>query len=77
MSKTADYKATREVKTFVDLNRCAGALLKTAKEVRAGSDYTTMASNLMTAFTAKLDSTIRYLGIEVEDALELAEQTEV
>ncbi len=26
---------------------------------------------------AKLDSTIRYLGIEVEDALELAEQTEV
>ncbi len=26
---------------------------------------------------AKLDSTTRYLGIEVEDALELAEQTEV
>lgn len=26
---------------------------------------------------AKLDSTIRYLGIEVEDALELAEQTDV
>lgn len=26
---------------------------------------------------AKLDSTIRYLGIEIEDALELAEQTEV
>jgi len=25
----------------------------------------------------KLDSTVRYLGIEVEDALELAEQTEV
>ncbi len=26
---------------------------------------------------AKLDSTIRYLGIEIDDALELAEQTEV
>lgn len=26
---------------------------------------------------AKLDSTVRYLGIEVEDALEMAEQTEV
>jgi site-specific recombinase XerC len=26
---------------------------------------------------AKLESTVRYLGIEVEDALELAEQTEV
>ena len=26
---------------------------------------------------AKLESTIRYLGIEVDDALELAEQTEV
>ncbi|HPH06871.1 MAG TPA: integrase, partial [Methylotenera sp.] len=25
----------------------------------------------------KLDSTVRYLGIEVDDALELAEQTEV
>jgi hypothetical protein len=25
---------------------------------------------------AKLDSTIRYLGIEIDDALELAEQTE-
>jgi site-specific recombinase XerC len=25
----------------------------------------------------KLESTVRYLGIEVEDALELAEQTEV
>jgi integrase len=26
---------------------------------------------------AKLESTVRYLGIEVDDALELAEQTEV
>ena len=26
---------------------------------------------------AKLDSTVRYLGIEIDDALELAEQTEV
>ena len=26
---------------------------------------------------AKIESTIRYLGIEVDDALELAEQTEV
>ena len=26
---------------------------------------------------AKLESTVRYLGIEVEDALEIAEQTEV
>ena len=26
---------------------------------------------------AKLESTVRYLGIEVEDALELSEQTEV
>lgn len=26
---------------------------------------------------SKLESTIRYLGIEVDDALELAEQTEV
>jgi hypothetical protein len=26
---------------------------------------------------SKLESTVRYLGIEVEDALELAEQTEV
>jgi len=25
----------------------------------------------------KLDSTVRYLGVEVNDALELAEQTEV
>jgi len=25
----------------------------------------------------KLESTVRYLGMEVEDALELAEQTEV
>ena len=25
----------------------------------------------------KLESTVRYLGIEVEDALEIAEQTEV
>jgi hypothetical protein len=25
----------------------------------------------------KLENTVRYLGIEVEDALELAEQTEV
>jgi site-specific recombinase XerD len=25
----------------------------------------------------KLESTVRYLGVEVEDALELAEQTEV
>jgi hypothetical protein len=25
----------------------------------------------------KLESTVRYLGIEVDDALELAEQTEV
>jgi integrase len=25
----------------------------------------------------KLDSTVRYLGVEVDDALELAEQTEV
>jgi site-specific recombinase XerD len=25
----------------------------------------------------KLDSTVRYLGIEVDDALEIAEQTEV
>jgi hypothetical protein len=25
----------------------------------------------------KLESTVRYLGIEVEDALELSEQTEV
>ncbi|MCP4258596.1 MAG: integrase, partial [Planctomycetes bacterium] len=25
----------------------------------------------------KMESTIRYLGIEVEDALEMAEQTEV
>ncbi len=25
---------------------------------------------------AKLDSTVRYLGIEIDDALELAEQTE-
>jgi hypothetical protein len=27
--------------------------------------------------TAKLESTVRYLGIEVDDALEMAEQTEV
>lgn len=26
---------------------------------------------------AKIESTVRYLGIEVDDALELAEQTEV
>ncbi|MBB3005297.1 integrase [Paraburkholderia tropica] len=26
---------------------------------------------------AKLESTVRYLGIEVDDALEMAEQTEV
>ena len=26
---------------------------------------------------SKLESTVRYLGIEVEDALEMAEQTEV
>jgi hypothetical protein len=26
---------------------------------------------------AKLENTVRYLGIEVDDALELAEQTEV
>jgi hypothetical protein len=26
---------------------------------------------------AKLESTVRYLGIEVNDALEMAEQTEV
>jgi len=26
---------------------------------------------------SKLDSTVRYLGIEVDDALEMAEQTEV
>jgi integrase len=26
---------------------------------------------------AKLESTVRYLGIEVDDALEIAEQTEV
>ncbi len=26
---------------------------------------------------AKLESTVRYLGIEVDDALEVAEQTEV
>ncbi len=26
---------------------------------------------------SKLESTVRYLGIEVEDALELAEQTEI
>jgi hypothetical protein len=25
----------------------------------------------------KMESTVRYLGIEVEDALELAEQTEI
>lgn len=26
---------------------------------------------------AKIDSTVRYLGVDVEDALELAERTEV
>ncbi|NUU39037.1 integrase, partial [Pseudomonas sp. C2B4] len=26
---------------------------------------------------AKLESTVRYLGIEVDDALEMAEQTEI
>lgn len=34
------------------------------------------AIQLLLAHT-KLDSTVRYLGIEVDDALELAEQTEV
>jgi hypothetical protein len=29
------------------------------------------------AHFAKLESTVRYLGIEVDDALEMAEQTEV
>jgi hypothetical protein len=28
-------------------------------------------------FQRKLESTVRYLGIEVDDALEMAEQTEV
>jgi hypothetical protein len=27
--------------------------------------------------STKLESTVRYLGIEVEDALELSEQTEI
>ncbi|XYJ90012.1 hypothetical protein AEMCBJ_21220 [Cupriavidus necator] len=31
----------------------------------------------MTAATTKLESTVRHLGIEVDDVLEMAEQTEV
>jgi hypothetical protein len=32
---------------------------------------------LPTRIGSKLESTVRYLGIEVDDALEIAEQTEV
>ena len=38
--------------------------------------YRTVDSNLCTE-VYKLESTVRYLGIEVDDALEISEQTEI
>ena len=60
MAKTAYYEATREVRTFVDLNHAADVLLKTAREVKRGSYYTLMSSLLMTAFT--FEAYMNHLG---------------
>jgi hypothetical protein len=42
-----------------------------------GAGVTEAAGSGRAAHSPKLESTVRYLGIEVDDALEMAEQTDV
>lgn len=63
MAKDAIYTGEREVRTFADLNHGADVLLGTAKEIEAGSYYTTMASLLLTAFT--FEAYLNHLGAKV------------
>lgn len=39
--------------------------------------YTTRGDTILLLGHSKLESTVRYLGIEVDDALEILEQTEI
>jgi site-specific recombinase XerC len=48
--------------------RCAACIYKASGNLRAVQ---------ILLGHAKIDSTVRYLGVDVEDALELAERTEV
>ncbi|KTB90079.1 hypothetical protein AO073_24435 [Pseudomonas syringae ICMP 11293] len=55
-------------------------LLKKSASVSTAEKYVPeieSASGSTAAQRTKLESTVRYLGIEVDDALEMAEQTEV
>jgi hypothetical protein len=45
-------------------------------ELNWATRYQTVVSNLWIS-GHKLESTVRYLGIEVDDALEMAEQTKI
>lgn len=43
----------------------------------ASSDFSNLRAVQLLLGHSKLESTVRYLGIDVDDALEIAEQTEV
>jgi hypothetical protein len=60
MAKDAIYSGKREVRTFVSLNRGADVLIQKAEEDEKGSNYTTMAALLLTAFT--FEAYLNHLG---------------
>ena len=52
----------------------------TSKPLRVGASIPLLTKNLRAVLLlgySKLESTVRYLGIEVDDALEISEQTEI
>jgi hypothetical protein len=72
--------ASRLAVTFSELSHLLRSILITKTSTLLLDDpppsYASVLSSLLTAVN-RLESTVRYLGIEVDDALEMAEQTEV
>ena len=60
MPKNAIYSGEREIKTFVSLNEGANFLIQKAQKDKTGSNYTTMATLLLTAFT--FEAYLNHLG---------------
>lgn len=62
MAKNAVYEGESEVRTYADLFHGAKVLIEKTEKDKKGSDYTTMGSLLLTAFT--FEAYLNHLGAE-------------